>query len=43
MCRAIYTLMYFKLDENLWHGSLDFLLELAMQLRRYIRISRVGE
>ena len=33
--------MYFKLYESLAHSSLDFLLELAMQLQRYIWISRV--
>ena len=27
---------YFKLDESLAHSSLNFLLELAMQLRKYI-------
>ena len=42
-CKAIRTLIYFKLDESLWHSSLKFLLELTMQLRRYILISRVGE
>ena len=36
------NLMYFKLDaESLAHSSLNFLLELAMQLRKYICISRV--
>ena len=35
--------MYFKLDENLAHSSLNFLLELAMQLQKYIWISRVVE
>ena len=33
--------MYFKLDESLAHSSLNFLLELAMQLWKYIWISRV--
>ena len=33
---AVRTLMYFKLDESLAHSSLNFRLELAMQLRRYI-------
>ena len=42
-CKAIRTLIYFKLDESLWHSSLKFLSELAMQLRRYIWISRVDE
>ena len=28
--------MYFKLDESLEHSSLSFLLELAMQLQKYI-------
>ena len=35
--------MYFKLDESLAHSSLNFLLELAMQLQKYIWISRVVE
>ena len=35
--------MYFKLDESLAHTSLNFLLKLAMQLRKYIWISRVVE
>ena len=35
--------MYFKLDESLAHSSLNFLLELAMQLRKYIWILRVIE
>ena len=35
--------MYFILDESLAHSSLNFLLELAMQLRKYIWISRVVE
>ena len=30
--------MYFKLDESLAHTSLNFLFELAMQLRKYIWI-----
>ena len=33
--------MYFKLDESLAHSSLNFLLELAMQLQKYIWISQV--
>ena len=33
--------MYFKLDESLAHSSLNFLLKLAMQLRKYIWILRV--
>ena len=33
--------MYFKLDESLAHSSLNFLLKLAMQLWKYIWISRV--
>ena len=41
--KAVRTLMYFKLDESLAHSSLNFLLELAMQLRKYIWISRVVE
>ena len=28
--------MYFRLDESLGHSSLNFLLELAMQLRNFI-------
>ena len=35
--------MYFKLDESLVHNSLNFLLEVAMQLRKYISILRVVE
>ena len=36
--------MYFKPDESLAHcSSLKFIFELAMQPRRYIWISRVGE
>ena len=35
--------MYFKLDESLAPSSLNFLLELAMQLRKYIWISQVVE
>ena len=35
--------MYFKLDESLAHSSSNFLLELAMQMRKYIWISRVVE
>ena len=35
--------MHFKLDEGLAYSSLNFLLELAMQLRKYIWISRVVE
>ena len=35
--------MYFKPDESLAHSSLYFLLELAMQLRKYIWISRAVE
>ena len=34
--KAIHTLMYFKLDESLAHSSLNFLLELAMKLQKYI-------
>ena len=30
--------MYFKLDESFAHSSLNFLLELAMQLQKYIWI-----
>ena len=33
--------MYFKLDESFAHSSLNFLLELAMQLQKYIWISRI--
>ena len=33
----------FKLDESLAHSGLNFRLELAMQLRKYIWISRVVE
>ena len=33
--------MYFKLDESLIHSNLNFLWELAMQLQKYIWISRV--
>ena len=43
MCKAILTLIYFKLEESLWHSSLNFLLEFAMQLQKYIWISWVGE
>ena len=35
--------MYFKLDESLAHSSVNFLSELAMQLRKYIWISRAAE
>ena len=35
--------MYFKLDERLAHSSLNFRLELAMQLQEYIWILRVVE
>ena len=35
--------MYFKLEESLVHNSLNFLLEIAMQLRKYISILRVVE
>ena len=35
--------MYFKLEESLVHNSLNFLLEVAMQLRKYISILRVVE
>ena len=35
--------MYFKLDESLAHSSLNFLLELAMQLQKHIWISRLIE
>ena len=35
--------MYFKLDESLAYSSLAFLLELAMQLRKYIWILWVVE
>ena len=35
--------MYLKLDESLAHSSLNFLLELAMQLQKYIWISWVVE
>ena len=35
-CKAVRTFMYFKIDENLAHCSLNFLLELAMQLRKDI-------
>ena len=31
--KAVRILMYFRLDESLAHSSLNFLLELAMQLR----------
>ena len=30
--------MYFELDESLAHSSLNFLLELATQLQKYIWI-----
>ena len=35
--------MYFNLDESLTHRSLNLLLELAMQLWKYIWISWVVE
>ena len=35
--------MYLKPDESLTHSSFHFLLELAMQLRKYIWILRVIE
>ena len=35
--------MYFKLDESLAHSSFNFFLESAIQLRKYIWISRVVE
>ena len=34
--------MYFKLDESLGHSSLNCLVELAMQLQKYVWMSRVG-
>ena len=33
--------MYFELDESLGHSSLNFLLELAVQLRKYRRVNEM--
>ena len=35
--------MYFKLDKSLWYSGLKVLLELVMQLQKYIWILQVGE
>ena len=42
--KAVRTFIYFKLHESLWvHSSLNFLLELATQLWKYIWVSLVGK
>ena len=35
-------MIYFKLDESLAHSSLNFLLELAAQLRKYFILNFAG-
>ena len=35
--------MYFKPDDSLADGSLNFILQLVMQLQKYVWISRVFE